>query len=77
MVAITWLNSVSSNGQAMEQRKVGKVERAEIKSKKAAEEAESNPKKVSPDEEIEVVGEKGAHHQKKITVVEPEQSRGR
>jgi len=77
MVAMTWLNSVVSNGIVMEQRKVGKVERAEIKSKKAAEEAELHPRKASPEEEIEVVGEKGVHHQKKITVVEPEQSRGR
>ncbi len=57
MVAITWLYSARSNGQAMEQRKVGKVERAEIKSKKAAEEAESNPRKVPPEEKIEVLGE--------------------
>ncbi len=56
----------------MEQRKVGKVERAEIKSKKAMEEAESHTRKVSLEEGIEVVGEEGAHHQKKITVIEPE-----
>jgi hypothetical protein len=77
MVAITWLYSVSSNGKVMEQRKVGKVERAEIKSKKAAEESESHLRKAPPEEKVEVVGEPTMHHQKKITVHEPEQSRGR
>ena len=61
----------------MEQRKVGKVERAEIKSRKAVEESGSHPRKVPPEEKLEVLGEPSAHHHKKITVVEPEQSRGK
>lgn len=60
----------------MEQRKVGKVERAEIKAKKTEEETESHPRKVAPEEEVEVVGEQSKTHHKKITVHEPEQSRG-
>jgi hypothetical protein len=60
----------------MEQRKVGKVERVEIKAKKVEEGSESHPRKVAPEEEVEVVGEQTTHHQKKITVHEPEQSRG-
>jgi hypothetical protein len=60
----------------MEQRKVGKVERAEIKAKKTEEETESHPRKVAPEAEVEVLGEPTTHHHKKITVHEPEQSRG-
>ena len=60
----------------MEQRKVGKVERAEIKAKKAEEESESHPRKVAPEGEVEVVGQQTPHHHKKITVHEPEQPRG-
>lgn len=62
----------------MEQRKVGKAERAEIKSKKAVEESGSLPRNVPREATLEVLGEPSAHHHKKIiTVVEPEQSRGR
>jgi hypothetical protein len=60
----------------MEQRKVGKVERAEIKSKKAADETESMPRKVHHMDDVEILDEQGKSHHKKITVHEPEQSRG-
>jgi hypothetical protein len=60
----------------MEQRKVGKVERAEIKGKKAAEETETMPRKAPHTDEVELLDAPSRSHHKKITVHEPEQSRG-
>ena len=63
MVAIIWLNSARSHGHSMEQRKVGKAERAEIKSKKAVEESGPHPRKVPQEVTLEVLGEPHFLHQ--------------